>query len=150
MQLSQKLMNSALGAKQHSKAMDELLHRFASGGTLSALARSALDQLFDRHKAALLAALQDEERYIAQAGLSSNAFGSSSGTESLLSAEEKNVALCVELTSGNDEPSRAAEKLLSGIATAAAQLRTIALNVPSASKSPTTASSLPRATDKER
>jgi DNA-directed RNA polymerase specialized sigma24 family protein len=149
-QLSQQLMNSALVAKQHSKAMDELLHRFASGGNLSVLARSALDQLFDRHKAALLAALQDEERFIAQAGLSSNASGPSSGAESLLSAEEKNVALCVELTSGNDEPSRAAEKLLPEIATAAAQLRTVALSVPSASKSATTASSLPRPTEKER
>jgi hypothetical protein len=143
-------MNSALVAKQHGKAMDELLHRFASGGNLSVLARSALDQLFDRHKAALLAALQDEERFIAQAGLPSNASGSSSGSESLVSAEEKNVALCVELTSGNDESSHAAEKLLPEIATAAAQLRTVALSVPSASKSPTTASSLPRPTDKEQ
>jgi hypothetical protein len=114
------------------------------------LARSALGQLLDRHKDALLTALGDEERSIAQAGFQAKASGSLSGAESLLSIEEKNVALCVELTSGNDEPSRAAEKLLPEIATAAAQLRTVVLSVPRASKLPATASSLPRPTDKER
>lgn len=149
-ELSQQMMNSALVVKQHSKIVDELLHRFTPDNSLSVLARSALDQLLDRHKAALLAALKDEERYIARTGLSLGVPHSAPAAESLMSAEEKNLSLCVELTSGNDEPSHSAEALLPELETSTAQLRTVALNVPSASKPPTAASSLPRSTDKEQ
>jgi RNA polymerase sigma factor (sigma-70 family) len=147
--ISQELMNSALIVKQHSKAIDELSRRFTTESNLSILARSALDQLMERHRTALLTALQDEERYIAQAGFPSETPHPSTDTESLMSAEEKNIALCVELTSGNNAPPHSAEMLLPELVTSAAQLHTVAVSVQSDPEPSAKAASLPRPTEKQ-
>jgi anti-sigma factor RsiW len=132
--LSQQLFSSALAAQQETKAIADLTGHFASGETLTENGAAAFRELLVRHRASLLAALNDEEKVLAETGIYapapqplSNAPGSETDTPN---AAEKNLHLCKELNSTNEETGRPVEQVVPEILDSAARLRAFAQEPP--------------------
>ena len=131
--LSQRLFYSAVTAQQETNAIKAVRERFHSGETLSEQGAATLHQLLDRHQEKLLAALEEEDRVLAETGITitpppPSTFAPGSGVNAA-NAAETNLSLCKELTSGGDAAVRPAELLVTQIAETVAQLRGFVLKV---------------------
>ena len=136
--LTQHIVSSAFVINYESKAISELWHRFGSSdANLSPNARMALSELAVQHKAALLAAIQEEQQKLIELRLISSAApvsDSAQGTPAELeAAAQRNVSLCVELTSPGADQSRPAEEIAPQLAQTLARLRSTILRVSAAS-----------------
>jgi hypothetical protein len=113
--------------------MSDLLTRFASSEALSGSARTSLSELLIQHKAALLAALGQEERQLVTLQLIPHpAFVPDEvqgNADALKLAAERNFSLCVELTSGNAASPRPAQSIAPQLANSIAQLRGVVLRI---------------------
>jgi hypothetical protein len=137
--LAQALVDCSFDANHESKAITELLQRFAQNDRLSPSALSSLSQLLAQHKAALLNALQKEEQQLSALNLTSNAAAVVSGpaqsnADALRSAAERNFSLCMELTSGSNASARPTQVIVSHLNASIAQLRAVTLRISAASQ----------------
>jgi hypothetical protein len=137
--LAQQLVNSSFSANHESKALTELLERFAQNDQLSPAARTSLSQLLVQHKAALLKALQEEEQQLIALGLAPNVSNAATGpvqndADALRVAAEHNFSLCMELTSGTSASARPAQSIVPQLVASVAQLRTVTLRISAASQ----------------
>jgi hypothetical protein len=137
--LAQELVDSSFSANHESKAITELLDRFAQNDRLSPAARTSLSQLLVQHKSALLNALQEEERQLSTLNLTSRVPAAAIGpaqnnAEALRSAAERNFSLCMELTSGSSASAQPAQAIVPQLAAAIAQLRAVALRISASSQ----------------
>jgi hypothetical protein len=137
--LAQQLVDSSFNANHESKAITELLERFAQNNRLSPAARTSLSQLLVQHKAALLNALQEEQRQLNTLNLTSSVPDVGTGpvqdnADALRSAAEHNFSLCMELTSGSNASARSAQDIAPQLAASIAQLRAETLRLSTASQ----------------
>jgi DNA-directed RNA polymerase specialized sigma24 family protein len=137
---AQRFVDSSITVGRESRAISDLLDRFASRDALSGPARTSLSELLIQHKAALLAALGKEERELVVLQLIphpvSEAGEVQSNTDALKLAAERNFNLSVELTSGSATTQRSAQSLAPQLADSIAQLRAVVLHISAAQLHP--------------
>ena len=125
--LSQQLLGSALTVSQESRALSDLQERFASGEGMTYLAKATLFELLFSHREKLLLALQKEQDLLGQAvripGGDQSSEVSQPGSISLVSAAERNLTNCEELTLGSGSQPRSAEAIIPELAAAINELR---------------------------
>ncbi len=124
--LSQQLMDSALTVDQESRAITDLQVRFGSPEKITDLTAAALSELVFSHRERLFLALQSEQELLGETGLVSNIKSSgisSNGAVPLVSAAERNLALCKALTLGGSSPSRSAESIIAEMAASLNEVR---------------------------
>jgi DNA-directed RNA polymerase specialized sigma24 family protein len=118
--LAQQLFNTAFAINLESRATDDLQHRFAYDEGISTVASATVADLLFTHKHKLLAALEDEERLLADAQIKarrSKEAASTNGTDLTLAAlAERNLALTKELALSKGESGRSAETIASQLA----------------------------------
>ncbi len=118
--LAQRLFNSAFAINLESRAIDDLQRRFPQHEGISTVASATLADLLFTHKHKLLAALEDEERLLAEAqieALRSNQDASMHRADwPLASLAERNLALTRELALGKGGSGRTAEMIASELA----------------------------------
>lgn len=112
--LGQRLFTNALTISQESKAIADLQARFAPGSQQTALASATLTDLIFNHRDRLRAALARERELLTEAqSAPANGVGTStSESSSLVTAAQRNMELCKELTATSGATSRTAEKIL--------------------------------------
>ncbi len=129
--LAQELYANAVLAQQETNLIGGLVDRFHSGETLSEQGVTALRELLDRHQAKFLAALEGEEKVLAEAGIRQpppQAYSRTPGRGvTAASAAEKNLSLCKELTSDGDTERRDVKELFAEVVESIAELRRIVL-----------------------
>ncbi len=119
--ISQQVLDAAVAVQQASGALTELSRRFPPAAHLSDQARVALNELLDRQTARLANGLDTEEQVVrsifAGQGSPPGSLGAPQGDESrtLTAAAARNRALCSELISGAQSPSRPAAAIASDI-----------------------------------
>jgi RNA polymerase sigma factor (sigma-70 family) len=138
-QVAQQLFDSSFSANHESKAITDLLQRFAPKEDLSPAARSSLSELLIQHKAALLDALEEEERLLATVKLipahpTAVPGGIQGNALELEAAAHRNFTLCTELTAGGNTPSKDAELIATQLAATIEQLRAVTLHISAASQ----------------
>jgi hypothetical protein len=130
--ISSGLFNSALEINRSSRAIDEMLLRFCNNSGLSPAAIHYRDALLARNTARLLVALDEQNRFQAEAGASfdlksivPSPFGTATARFTELS--ERNTIAARELISGDSEPSRPSiQSIAAELSGTAAQLRAAA------------------------
>jgi len=134
--ISQQLFDRTLVIAQESRAIADLGERFVFAEPPSGKAASTLNELLSRHQAKLLIALDEEAALVAELGIPVDPAvnpppSSRSGLDPLESklkqTAEKNLALCKELISSNqEEPLGPAEVIVSRLSTNMRELRVLA------------------------
>lgn len=109
--ISGQLLDAAVAVQQESSALTELSGRFPSGATLNSQARAALNELWNRQAARLANGLYTEEQVVrfifALPGPPAAAVTvPDEESRTLTAAAARNRALCSELISGAQSPSR--------------------------------------------
>lgn len=110
--ISVELFNDAAVVTQNGKAVGDLVQRFEQSQQLTPEAHHALDQLLTRHKAGILAALDDEDRLVAEIGVPHASGLNPQASVSLKNAAQENIQLCKELISAGPESTRPAEAIV--------------------------------------
>jgi DNA-directed RNA polymerase specialized sigma24 family protein len=124
-ELGHQLFNSSVEIHQEGKAIANLQQRFAAGQALTANAQASLDALLSDHRQKMLAALQTEEKLLTKIKPVTGSEHGAMPSGSLADASAANVALCGELISGNNEPTRPAQAIVPELNRSIAQLRAI-------------------------
>ena len=127
--VAQELVEASFAVKHETEQVATLLQRFSTNTVLPNEARTALGELLVQHKTALLAALGREERALMAAQLIERPSGGADDAASLRGSAEKNLALCVELTSGSERAPRSAQIIAPQLANSIAELRAKALQI---------------------
>ncbi len=113
--LAPQLLNSADVIGFECRMIDDLQRRFARDGHMSAIASATLTDLLFTHKHKLLAALEDEEKLLADAEIGTpraKQVTSTNATDLALTAlAEQNLALARELALGKGGSGRPAEAI---------------------------------------
>ena len=135
---AQRFIDNSITIGRESRAICDLHDRFASSEGLSGSARTTLSELLIQHKAALLAALGNEEHELVVLQLISRPASSvgelQGSTDVLKSAAVRNFNLSVELTSGSAATSRSAQSIAFQLADSIAQLRAAVLRISAAAQ----------------
>jgi hypothetical protein len=128
--VSQQLLHEALTASQESRAISDLLERFARRGRMTELGNATLVELVYTHREKLLRALYEERallRTIMPARVTEDIADVQDGQlSSLISVAERNLTLCEELALGSNKQPRNAETIISELVTAVSELRAAA------------------------
>ena len=112
--ISGQLLDAAVTVQQESSALTELSGRFPSEVTLNSEARAALNELLDRETARLVNGLYAEEQIVrsifplSESPPEAGATLRDNESRTLTAAAARNRALCSELISGAQSPSRPA------------------------------------------
>lgn len=122
--LFQQLLSSAITASQESHSITSLLERFKSEDGMTDLAKATLTELIYSHREKLLAAVQKEQKLLTEVGDTSyrSKLSEVPAAGELVSAAERNLSLCKELTLGGNSP-RSAESILPELAESLDELR---------------------------
>jgi DNA-directed RNA polymerase specialized sigma24 family protein len=137
-QVYQELFTSSVAVNQNSKAIAELLPRYASGERLTDTAQAALEQLLTRNRSNLATALQQEVAIVKQ--LESGAVRSpgngalNPSLNVLTNAAARNVSLCNELITSSTSSPRRAEAISADLAQSIAQMTDIINRIPDQSQ----------------
>jgi hypothetical protein len=116
--LSQQLLHDALTISQESRAISDLLNRFAGRGRMTDLGNATLLELVYTHRNKLLQVLNEEHAVLRDVmpTLVLNDLSSSDASktepDSLVNAAERNLTLCEELTLGSSKQPRNAELII--------------------------------------
>jgi len=127
--VSQQVLDATLAVQQESSALTELSRRFPPGVHLSDQARAALNELVDRQTARLAKGLDAEEEIVRsifalQGSPPESAAPLQDGeSRTLTAAAARNRALCSELISGAQSPSRPAPTIAADILTSIEEVR---------------------------
>ncbi len=131
------VVDSAFVVNHESKTIGDLWRRFGSNQDLSPNARMALSELVVQHKAALLAAIEEEQQRLIDLKLISAPVLASDSVQGnsaeLEAAAQRNFSLCVELTSPGAEEPRLAEEIAPQLGQTLTRLRNIILHISAAS-----------------
>ena len=124
--LSLRLLNGADAIDLESKAIDDLQQRFSHGEEISMVASATLSDLLFTHKHKLLAALEDEERLVAEAQIGTphaRQAGSTNGTNlDLTVLAERNLVLTRELVLGKCSSGRSVEAIAAELVASISEL----------------------------
>jgi hypothetical protein len=128
--LSQELFTAAVTTQQEARAIADLINRFDGGEALTENGAATLEELLARHQKSLIAALEEEEKVLAGTGIGLSlpqpfTIPSESSLDAV-SAAEKNLRLCKELTSGSSNTAQDVERDVSEILDSTARLRSFA------------------------
>jgi hypothetical protein len=127
--ISQQVLDATLAVQQESSALTELSRRFPPGAHLSDSARAALNELLGRQTARLAKGLDAEEEIVRsifalQGSPPESAAAPQDGeSQTLTAAAARNRALCSELISGTQSPSRPAPTIAADILTSIEEVR---------------------------
>jgi len=127
--ISQQLLDAALLVQQESSAFTGLSGRFPPGANLNSPARAVLNELLDRQIARLANGLDTEEQVVRsifapQGSVPKPAAAPQDrGSRTLTAAAAHNRALCSELISGAQSPSRPAPAIAADILSSIEELR---------------------------
>lgn len=124
-QLSKHLLDCAFTAESDAWAIEEILRRFPSREGMTLVAVAVREDLLARHQERLLAALHEEERVLAHAGLSPVvASPSVSGSQpEMVLRSKRNIALVKELILAAEANARPAESIAGDLNAAIEQLQ---------------------------
>lgn len=125
--LAEQLMDNALLVDQESRAIADLVARFGSGERISEVASATLTELIFSHRERMMDALVEEQQLLAKTGVmpKGNTVGMSFGKNAtLVSAAERNLTLCKELTVGGGSPARNADEIIADLTASLDELRT--------------------------
>lgn len=150
----QEFIVSSFAVKRQSEQIAELLSRFASNSALSPSARASLSELLIQHKAALLSALEREDRQLVTLHLvphsTSAAENGQENVGTLSGAAERNFALCAELTSDSSTSQTSAQEVAPKLADSIAQLRAIVLRISATDQSYSPSPASPQTANQNR
>lgn len=128
-EISAELFDGSVAAYREGAAIAGLLGQFSSKGQLSPEASLALGELVSNHKARLLSALQEEERGIAEIGISTG-IPDSGDESSITAAARHNVDLIKELVSSGHAEPRPAQLIIPELVDSITQLRAVVSHLP--------------------
>ena len=106
--------------------MIDLLTRFSSSEKMTDLAKATLSELVYSHRERLLLALEHQRLLLSKTGMVDTLKTSEVIVESgtpLISAAERNMALCKELTFGGDSPIRNAQFIVADLSASIDEVR---------------------------
>jgi RNA polymerase sigma factor (sigma-70 family) len=112
---SRQFSESSSEIRRDSVVISDLLKRFTTDQQLTPSARTMLGQLLTQCTANITAALDEETRALAQAGLASGVSSAQTPGIDLPAAAEQNRRLCEELISSGSAQSRSAPQILSDL-----------------------------------
>jgi hypothetical protein len=131
--LSRQFFNASLTVVQEGNALSDLVKRFAAEDALTDKAATALNELVRSHSEKLLAALEDQEKIFAGAGILLPSVKPSPSTprniDFMVSTTERNLALSKELTTGTDAQSRPAQSIIPELTETIRQLHEATLQI---------------------
>ncbi|MBT9333329.1 sigma-70 family RNA polymerase sigma factor [Acidipila sp. 4G-K13] len=129
--LANRLSDSADAVDRESSHLAELIHRYAPDRQqLTEAGRTTLDQLIAERKASILAALDEEEHSLAEAGLTDSYTSDIQKTTlDIEEATKQNSKLCDELVFGDAGHSRSAQDILPELAQTIHQLHAVTLQL---------------------
>ncbi len=128
--LANRLSDSTNVVNRESSQLAELMHRYGSDQQLTKTSRTMLDQLIAERKASILAALNEEEHSLADAGIANSSSAISQGEAlDLEEATKRNRRLCEELVFGDATHGRSALDILPELARTIHQLHAATLQL---------------------
>jgi hypothetical protein len=124
---SHQIFKASVTIERESRAITDLLQRFALGGGRGITADAALEQLISAHKSRLLDALNQQDLSLAAVGLKASV-GNARSAESLLADAQRNANLSRELISTAEQP-RSAEIIAWDLSSSVVQLQSDLLHL---------------------
>lgn len=128
--LARQLFSAAVAVYQETKSLSELATRFSSESALTEDGAAALAELRSRHTKGLLAALDTEEKVLAETGNGASThlprWNTPNDPADSMSAAEGNLRLCKELSSGTGDATGTVEENVPEIMKTTVRLRAFA------------------------
>jgi DNA-directed RNA polymerase specialized sigma24 family protein len=128
--LSEQLLDASVSINQDSRAITELLQEFDAGKPLSPAAAKALNELLERRKERLLAAITAQQGLILQIGSTAASVGGNHHDGALADLADQDLDDCKTLLRRDGTSDAAPEILLEKLVAATRQLEILARRVP--------------------